>query len=63
MALGDLKPPGPIWGLFRERVDSSSHGHTRPVLERARDRVVSGPVNAHTERKRTESGSGASARS
>ena len=41
MAVGDLKPPGPIRGLFRERVGSSSHGHTRPVLERARDRVVS----------------------
>jgi len=58
MAVGDLKPPGPIRGMFRERVGSSSHGHSRPVMERGRDRVVSGPVSAHTERKRTESGSG-----
>jgi len=64
MAVGDLKPPGPIRGLFRERVGSSSHGHSRPVLERTRerDRVVSGPVSAQGERKRTESGSGTFAR-
>jgi len=57
MAVGDLKPPGSMRGsMFRERVGSSSH--TRPVVDRARDRVVSGPVTTHTERKRTESGSG-----
>lgn len=54
MAGGDLKPPPR--GIFRDRVGSSSYSHARPVLERARDRVVSGPVSTQTERKRTESG-------
>ena len=62
MAVGEVKLPGLIRGHFRERVASSFHSHTRPVLERARDRVALGPVTAHDERKRTESGSGASAR-
>jgi len=54
MAGGDLKPP--VRGIFRDRVGSSSYSHARPGLERARDRVVSGPVSTQTERKRTESG-------
>ena len=53
MAGEDLKPP--VRGIFRDRVGSSSYSHARPVLERARDRVVSGPVSTQTERKRTES--------
>ena len=61
MAVGDLKPPGPSRGDFRARVgSSSSHGLSRPVIDKTalRDRVVSGPISQDNLRKRTESGGG-----
>ena len=61
MAVGDLKPPGPCRGDFRARVgSSSSHGLSRPVIDKTglRDRVVSGPISQDNLRKRTESGGG-----
>ena len=53
MAVGDLKPPGPI----RERVGSGSHTHTRSVQWRARDRVVSGSHSGEEDSLDTGAGS------
>ena len=51
MAVGDLKPPGPIRGLFSGRVGSGSHTHTRSVQWRASDRVVSGSHSGEEDRE------------
>jgi len=58
MAVGDMKPPLRGDQGFRDRVSSSSHGLSRPRIDKTalRDRVVSGPVNQDNLRKRTESG-------